>query len=172
MPLPPLPSTLLQLRRHGASFRARLENPAWLLLRMAFGAMLMTHGVPKMLGRAHGSMADPMAGSVRLIGEVLQLPAAPLIGWCVALLEGAGGLLLVAGWLTRPLAAMVTVQMLVISWLLAPTFAWIDRGFEYPLMLAFVAFFMLTRGAGPVSVDAWLARGRQTPAPAWPEVAR
>lgn len=136
----------------------RLEPLGYLLLRIAFGLMLMTHGLPKLLGRSHGSMADPMAASVHLIGNVLHLPAAPLIAWLIALLEGVGGLMLVLGFLTRGVAPMVTVQMLVISWLLAPTFPWIDRGFEYPLMLAFMALFLGVRGSGPFSVDAW--RGR------------
>jgi putative oxidoreductase len=137
----------------------RLAPSSDVLLRIAFGLMLMTHGVPKLLGRSHGSMADPMAGSVHLIGNVLHLPAAPLIGWFIALLEGVGGLMLAIGFLTRPVAAMVLVQMLVISWILAPTFPWIDRGFEYPLMLAFVALCLVARGSGGCSVDAW--RGRE-----------
>jgi putative oxidoreductase len=49
--------------------------------------------------------------------------------------------------------------MLVISYLLAPTFPWIDRGFEYPLMLVFVALLITARGSGSASVDAW--RGRE-----------
>ncbi len=139
-------------------FCERLEPWSYLLLRVAFGLMLMTHGLPKMLGRSHGSMADPMAGSVHLIGNVLHLPAAPAIGWFVALLEGVGGLMLAAGLLTRLVAPMVVVQMLVICWLLAPTFPWIDRGFEYPLMLFFTALLIAARGGGRASLDAWLAR--------------
>jgi putative oxidoreductase len=103
-------------------------------------------------------MADPMAGSVHLIGNVLHLPAAPAIGWFIALLEGVGGLMLALGLLTRLVAPLVVVQMLVISWLLAPTFPWIDRGFEYPLMLVFVVLLIAARGGGPVSLDAWLRR--------------
>jgi putative oxidoreductase len=145
--------TGLQRLRH---LLDRLEPPSYLLLRVAFGLMLMTHGIPKILGRSHGSMADPMAGSVNLIANVLHLPAAPLIGWFIALLEGVGGLMLVLGVLTRPVALMVVAQMLVISWILAPTFPWIDRGFEYPLMLAFTALLISARGGGPVSLDARL----------------
>lgn len=137
----------------------RLAPLSHVLLRIAFGLMLMTHGIPKLLGRSHGSMADPMAGSVNLIANVLHLPAAPLIGWFIALLEGVGGLMLAVGFMTRPIAAMVLVQMLVISWILAPAFAWIDRGFEYPLMLAFAALCLVARGSGGFSVDAW--RGRE-----------
>ena len=136
----------------------RLEPLSYLLLRIAFGLMLMTHGVPKLLGRSHGSMADPMAGSVNLIANVLHLPAAPLIGWFIALLEGVGGLMLALGLLTRWVAPMVVVQMLVICWLLAPTFPWIDRGFEYPLMLVFTALLIAMRGGGRASLDGWLAR--------------
>lgn len=136
----------------------RLEPLSHALLRIAFGLMLMTHGIPKLLGRSHGSMADPMAGSVNLIANVLHLPAAPLIGWFIALLEGVGGLMLALGFLTRIVAPMVVVQMLVISYLLAPTFPWIDRGYEYPLMLVFVALCIAARGSGPVSVDARLGR--------------
>ena len=136
----------------------RNEASAYLLLRVAFGLMLITHGLPKILGTSHGSMANPMAGSVNLIANVLHLPAAPVIGWFIALLEGLGGLMLALGLLTRPLAAMVTVQMLVICWLLGPTFPWIDRGFEYPLMLAFVSFYLLVRGGGRISLDARIWR--------------
>jgi len=149
-----MPTIFLRLR----SLCERLEPLSYMLLRVAFGLMLMTHGIPKMLGRSHGSMADPMAGSVHLIGNVLHLPAAPLIGWFIALLEGVGGLMLALGLLTRLVAPLVVVQMLVISWLLAPTFPWIDRGFEYPLMLVFVVLLIAARGGGPVSLDAWLRR--------------
>ena len=149
-----MPTIFLRLR----SLCERLEPLSYMLLRVAFGLMLMTHGIPKMLGRSHGSMADPMAGSVHLIGNVLHLPAAPLIGWFIALLEGVGGLMLALGLLTRLVAPLVVVQMLVISWLLAPTFPWIDRGFEYPLMLVFVVLLIAARGGGPVSLDAWLHR--------------
>jgi len=149
-----MPPISLRLR----SLCERMEPLSYLLLRVAFGLMLMTHGVPKILGRSHGSMADPMAGSVHLIGNVLHLPAAPAIGWFIALLEGVGGLMLALGLLTRLVAPLVVVQMLVISWLLAPTFPWIDRGFEYPLMLVFVVLLIAARGGGPVSLDAWLRR--------------
>jgi len=154
-------SFFLRLR----SFFGRPEVLAYFLLRVAFGLMLITHGLPKILGTSHGSMASPMAGSVNLIANVLHLPAAPVIGWFIALLEGLGGLMLALGLLTRPLAAMVTVQMLVICWILGPTFPWIDRGFEYPLMLAFVSFYLLMRGGGQMSLDARIWRKPRSVAP-------
>ncbi len=136
----------------------RFEPLSYALLRLAFGLMLVTHGLPKLLGRSHGSMADPMKGSVSLIANVLHLPGAELLGWFVAILEGVGGLMLAAGLLTRVVAAMVAVQMLVICYVMGPTFPWIDRGFEYPLMLFFIALCLLARGGGRLSLDARIGR--------------
>jgi putative oxidoreductase len=132
----------------------RLEPLAYMLLRIGFGLTLVTHGVPKLLGRSHGSMADPMAASTNLIANVLQLPGAPLIAWAVALLEGVGGLMLAAGLLSRLVAPLVLVQMLVICYLLGPTYPWIDRGIEYPVVLALLAFYIACRGSGRGSLDA------------------
>ena len=99
-------------------------------------------------------MADPMAASTNLIANVLQLPGAPLIAWAVALLEGVGGLMLAAGLLSRLVAPLVLVQMLVICYLLGPTYPWIDRGIEYPVVLALLAFYIACRGSGRGSLDA------------------
>ncbi|MFN3511922.1 MAG: DoxX family membrane protein [Phenylobacterium sp.] len=52
-------------------------------------------------------MADPMAGSTRLIGEVLGLPFAPQLAVFVALLETFGGLAVAAGLATRRFAPML-----------------------------------------------------------------
>lgn len=136
------------------AFLERLEPLAYMLLRIGFGLTLMTHGVPKLLGRSHGSMADPMAASTNLIANVLQLPGAPLIGWAVALLEGVGGLMLAVGLLSRLVAPLVLVQMLVICYLLGPTYPWIDRGIEYPVVLALIAFCIACRGSGRGALDA------------------
>lgn len=136
------------------AFFERLEPLAYLLLRIGVGLTLMTHGVPKLLGRSHGSMADPMAASTNLIANVLQLPGAPLIAWAVALLEGVGGLMLALGFLSRLVAPLVLVQMLVICYLLGPTYPWIDRGIEYPVVLALLAFYIACRGSGRGALDA------------------
>ena len=140
------------------AFYDRFEPASYALLRVAFGLMLMTHGLPKLLGQSHGSMSDPMKGSVNFIANVLHLPGAEVFGWFVAILEGVGGLMLAAGLLTRVIAAMVAVQMLVICYVMGPTFPWIDRGFEYPLMLFFIALCLLAHGGGRLSADARIGR--------------
>ncbi|MFL9672725.1 MULTISPECIES: DoxX family protein [Pseudomonas] len=129
------------------------EPLAYTLLRAGFGVIMVTHGLPKLLGNAHGSMADPMAASINLIQNRLHLPQAELIGLLVALLEAVGGLLLILGLGTRLVAAMLTVQMLTIAYLLGPTWPWIDRGIEYPVLLALLSLYLVFRGAGRYSLD-------------------
>ncbi|MGQ9366201.1 DoxX family protein [Azospirillum sp. ST 5-10] len=141
-----------------APFYGRTEPLAYALLRAAFGLTIVTHGVPKLLGRAHGSMADPMAGSINLITNVLNLPFAPQLAMFVALLETFGGLAVAVGLVTRLFAPMLAVQMAAISVALAPTYPWIDRGIEYPLMLGFVALLIAVRGGGAFSVDRRIGR--------------
>lgn len=141
---------------------SRLERASYLLLRIVFGLVMMTHGLPKLLGTSHGSMDDPMAGATRLIAEVLHLPAAPVLAWLVAVLETFGGAMLIAGAFTRPLAALMTLQMIAICYIHRHHFAWIDRGMEYPLVLLAVALLIAARGGGAWSVDAILAARRRS----------
>jgi putative oxidoreductase len=128
------------------------------LLRVAFGLTIVTHGLPKLTGSAHGSMGDPMAGSINLMTNVLHLPFAPQLAVFVALLETFGGLAVAGGFATRIFAPMLTMQMAVICIALGPTYPWIDRGFEYPLILGFVALMISVHGGGKWSADWMLGR--------------
>lgn len=135
---------------------AALDQATYALLRFGFGMTLATHGIPKLLGLPHGSMVDPLAGSVRLIESGLGLPFAPQIGIVVASLEGLGGPMLAFGLATRPLACAFALQMVGICLVLGPTYPWIDRGIEYPLILGLVALAIAARGAGPLSLSTYL----------------
>lgn len=131
---------------------------SYALLRAGVGLTLFTHGLPKVTGGAHGTMANPMAASTRLIDAVLGLPFAPALAIFVAGLEFLGGLMLAAGLLTRLVAPMFAVQMAVVCLALGPTYPWIDRGFEYPLVLGLLALFIAFRGGGPMSLDRVIGR--------------
>lgn len=141
-----------------APFYRTAQPISYALLRVAFGLTIMTHGIPKLTGQAHGSMADPMGGSINLIAQVLHLPFAPQLALFVALLETFGGLAVAIGLATRLIAPMLGVQMLFISIALGPTYPWIDRGIEYPLLLGFVAVLISLQGGGPYAVDRSIGR--------------
>jgi putative oxidoreductase len=74
------------------------EPLAYALLRAVFGLTIVTHGVPKLMGVPHGSMTNPMRGSIDLIEKVLNLPFAPQLAAFVAALETFGGLAVAARW--------------------------------------------------------------------------
>lgn len=141
-----------------APFYQQGTPAAYALLRLAFGLTIVTHGVPKLLGTSHGSMADPMAGSTNLIGTVLNLPFAPQLALFVALLESFGGLAVAIGLCTRLVAPMLAVQMVFICLALGPTYPWIDRGIEYPLILGFIALLISLHGGGAYSLDRRIGR--------------
>lgn len=139
----------------------RATEPAlYAVLRVAFGTVMLTHGLPKALGTSHGSMADPMAGSIHLIQNVIGLPFALQFAFLVMLLETGGALLLAAGLLTRPVALLMALEMVAISYALGPTWPWIDRGIEYPVLMGFLALYMAARGGGAWSLDRLADRAR------------
>jgi putative oxidoreductase len=142
---------LAPLYRHGRPL-------SYAALRGAFGLTILTHGLPKLTGSAHGSMANPMAGSINLIENVLELPFAPQLALFIALLETFGGLAVAVGLATRLFAPMLAIQMAFICLALGPTWPWIDRGIEYPVMLGFTALLIAFHGGGRFSIDRLIGR--------------
>lgn len=128
------------------------------LLRVSLGAILLTHGLPKLLHTAHGAMADPMARSIHLIRDGAGLPFAPQLATLVMLIETAGALLLMPGLGTRAAALAICAEMIGIARVLGPTWPWLERGIEYPVLMGCVALAIALTGAGPWSLDAWWRR--------------
>jgi putative oxidoreductase len=135
-----------------------LEPGLYAMLRVAFAAILFTHGLPKAVGDAHGSMANPMASSINLIENVIGLPFAPQLALLVMMLETVGAVMLAFGFATRIVALLLALEMVAISYAMGPTWAWIDRGIEYPVLMGFLASYMFARGSGAFGLDAYLGR--------------
>ena len=131
----------------------RAEPILYAVLRFAFGVVMFTHGLPKALGISHGSMADPMAGSINLIQNVMGLPFAPQLAFLVMLLETVGAVMLAIGLWVRPVAFIIALQMIGISYALGPTWPWIDRGIEFPVLMGFLALYIAVRGSGDFALD-------------------
>ncbi len=120
-------------------FYRHVEGLSYLLIRLTVGLMLVPHGWPKVFGVAR--FADGLA---RRGWE----PALPL-AYLVISVETLGGLLIAIGFLTRPLAAAVAIEMAVITFIIH----WSDGRYEFPLMWGLIAFAVSLRGGGPYSVD-------------------
>jgi putative oxidoreductase len=90
---------------------SRLQRLAHPLLRMGFAAIMLTHGIPKMLGLLSCSNENLMCGLIGLIGNVLQLPAPGLLAMLVMLLETLGALMVAAGLKVRIVASLMVVHL-------------------------------------------------------------
>lgn len=113
------------------------------ICRIGAGFLFLEHGAQKLFGLL-GGKAVPLVSLMGLAG----------------VLELFGGLLVMLGLWTRPLAFLLTGEM-VTAYLLShlPRGGWpIENRGELALMYALIFLFLLGHGAGPVSFDAWLRR--------------
>ncbi|MES2260265.1 MAG: DoxX family protein [Pseudomonadota bacterium] len=133
----------------------RMDGLSYLVMRVGFGLIMFSHGYPKLLGLPHGTMANPMAGTVTLIESVLHLPGAATFAYLVAVLETFGGLFLAAGLLTRVLAPVFAVHLAIIAYVMGTKFGfpWADKGAEYPVMWGLTALYIAFHGGGRFSLD-------------------
>ena len=139
-----------------AGYYERVSGLAYPLIRVFTGLMLMPHGAQKLFGWFGGGGISGTAGFFAKIG--LE-PALPLVYW-VGFFEFFGGLALVIGLFTRPVALVIAVQMFVAAYVvhLSNGFFWFKGGYEFPLLWGVIAVAIFFRGAGSFSVDAKIGR--------------
>ncbi|HSH46938.1 MAG TPA: DoxX family protein [Longimicrobiales bacterium] len=124
------------------------------VLRIGAALLFMQHGAQKLLGWFGG------------MGEGATAELFTLMG-LAGVIELVGGLLLLIGLLTRPVAALAAVEM-VVAYFMAhmPQGGFpIENQGELALLYALIWAYIAVAGAGPASVDDVLAR-RGTEAPA------
>jgi putative oxidoreductase len=123
------------------------------IIRFIAGAILVYHGYGKLFGGIIQGVADHVAAP---LGLPMPLAWAYFLGG----LEFFGGIALAAGFLTRPLAALVfgLMAVAVLQVHLPLGFFWTDGGFEYPLFWAVAALSFAIRGGGHYSLDALIGR--------------
>ena len=113
------------------------------VLRMVVGFTFSLHGFQKLLG-LFGGMG----------GKGATAPLFSLL-WAAGVLETFGGLLLIVGLCTRPVAFVLAGEM-VFAYFHAhrPRGFWtIQNGGELAVLYCFVFLYLCTAGPGPVSLD-------------------
>jgi putative oxidoreductase len=131
-------------------FLDRLQPLALLVLRLVLGTIMVAHGSSKVFGG--------LSHHVQMVSN-LGLP-----GWLAyfsAAAEFFGGILLIAGFLTRFASLAIIIDMIVAIWKVH----WknglrADHGYEFPLALAAIAFALIFFGAGPIAFDSLRSGGR------------
>ena len=122
------------------------------LLRVVTGALFMQHGVQKLFGLLLDASRPWEAA-----------PPAFSQFWFAGVLETFGGLLIVLGLFTRPVAFLLSGEMAVAYFQAhAPRAFWpiLNRG-EVVVLFCFIYFYLFAAGPGPWSLDALLRRRRR-----------
>jgi len=112
-------------------------------LRIGAGLLFMQHGLQKLLGWFGGM--GPDHGTVQLMSQF----------GLAGVIETFGGLLIVLGLFTRPVALVAALEMLVAFFQVHfPQGGFpIENGGEKPLLFMLVWLFFAGNGAGPFSLD-------------------
>jgi putative oxidoreductase len=126
-------------------FLDRLQPLALLALRLILGVIMIDHGYGKVF---HGGLAQ----------HVARVSSLGLPGWLAylsAFTEFFGGMLLIAGLLTRCVSIAVMIDMAVAIWKIHWKNGMFGKGgYELVLTLATIAFALIFFGAGPIALDA------------------
>ena len=122
-----------------AGFKVLTHNA----LRIVAGFLFTLHGAQKLFGVLGGNQVESLMGQRGIAG----------------ILEFFGGLLIMVGLFTRPVAFLVAGQMAVAYFIAhAPNGFWpiMNRG-ELAAFYCFTWLFFCAHGAGKYSIDGWLA---------------
>jgi putative oxidoreductase len=130
----------------------RYAPVALAVLRIVTALIFMEHGTQKLFG-----FPAPPEGGLPPIGSLV---------WFGAILEAVGGLLILIGFLTRPVAFVLAGEMAVAYWLFhAPrSFFPALNGGDAAILYCFVFLLLVFTGPGAWSVDGRGAREGASPA--------
>jgi putative oxidoreductase len=134
---------------------AALETYSWPLVRIATGLFFVPHGMQKLFGFWGGDIAKVAEGFAKQ-----GLHPAGFWAYYIGCLEFFGGILLVIGLFTRPVAALFAGFMFVGAFhvTIQRGWFWTNGGMEVSLYLLLISLAILIRGGGPLSLDGRLGR--------------
>jgi putative oxidoreductase len=133
--------------------RPKHIDTALLVLRLALGVIFVAHGWQKVFTYGMAGVAGNF--------DKMGIPMAGLMGPAISLLELGGGILLIAGVLTRVISVLLVLDMIgAIFTVHAKNGFFMPSGFEFVLALAAMSIPLALAGAGRFSIDALISDRR------------
>lgn len=128
------------------TFQQTARGVTHALLRVVAGLMFWQHGAQKLFGWLAG----------RQVQEIASMPG------MAGVLEFFGGILIILGLFTRPVAFILSGEMAVAYFTAhAPRALWpIENRGEAAVLFCFIFLFLAAHGAGPYSLDTLIGRRR------------
>jgi len=125
---------------------------SYAMMRFATGAILVPHGVQKILNTPIAKFAPNIAAK--------GLPFAEALAVLTYFAESLAAACLAVGLLTRIAAAVIGIEMLVIVFLFQWQFGyfWTNRGYEFALLWSLLCIAIFFKGGGRYSVDRLIGR--------------
>ena len=123
-----------------------LADYAYTILRIGGGLIFVPFGYAKLFG-------GRFEGAVKFFTKIGLEPASALVTY-VGMVEFFGGLAVAVGLLTRPIAGLMTINMLVVVFYVYWEMAW--GRIAFPLLWAVVMLVIFIRGGQRYSVDSRL----------------
>jgi putative oxidoreductase len=120
-----------------------MMHVAHAVVRIGTGLLFVEHGLQKLFGLLGG--IDGRGATVSLMSQL----------GVAGVLELVGGLLIIVGLFTRPVAIVLILEMIVAFSIahLPRGGAPVQNGGELALLYALIFLFLATHGPGPYSVD-------------------
>jgi putative oxidoreductase len=130
-----------------AGLYQRFSPYSYALMRFATGAILVPHGVQKIINTPIAKFAPNIAAK--------GLPFAEGLAYLTYFAESVAAACLAIGLLTRIAAAMIGIEMLVIVILFQWQFGyfWTNRGYEFALLWLVLCIAIFFKGGGRYSID-------------------
>lgn len=125
---------------------------SYAFMRFAAGAIMVPHGVQKLLYGTAVNTAQGMAAK----GFPFPLPLAYFIGFVELFVAAA----LAIGLFTRAAAVILWIEMaVIIFWFVGPNgYFWGKQGYEFALLWLLLFTAIIFRGGGRYSVDYYLGK--------------
>lgn len=129
----------------------RAREITWFLLRVVAGLLFFHSGSVKLLGW-FGGMPGAPGSTAPVMSQI----------WIGGVLEFFGGIAIMLGLLTRPVAFILSGMMAVAYWQFhAPNGTWPVQNHGVPAVLfCFIFLYMAAHGGGAWSLDALMRRKR------------